>query len=263
MGHVKKWPNAGVLEDERLRRPKEGTPQGGSISPLLANVYLHYVLDLWAHQWRRRCSRGDMIIVRFADDFTVGFQHRSDADRFLHELKERLQEFKLELHPDKTRLLEFGRFAADRRRKRRLGKPETFDFLGFTHICAKKRNGCFVVKRKTARKKLRAKVRELKAELRRRLHERPHQVGVWLASVLQGHYRYYGVPLDYSAMNKFRHAVEWLWYRALRRLSQRTSLNWTRMRERYSRRWLPSPRIYHPWPDQRLRVNTQGRSPVR
>jgi RNA-directed DNA polymerase len=261
--HVKKWLNAGVLEDGRLKRPVEGTPQGGSISPLLANIYLHYALDLWAQQWRRRHGRGDMIIVRYADDFIVGFEHRSDAERFLHELEERLQKFGLELHPDKTRLLEFGRYAAERREKRGDGKPETFDFLGFTHICAKKRNGRFVVKRKTARKKRRSKLRELKNELRRRLHQRPHQVGVWLQSVLRGHYRYYGVPLNYAALKAIRYAVEWLWYRALCRRSQRKALNWTRMRERYSRKWLPRPRIHHPWPDQRLRANTRGRSPVR
>jgi RNA-directed DNA polymerase len=261
--HLKKWLKAGVLEGEQWKRLEEGTPQGGSISPLMSNIYLHYVLDLWIQQWRKRHAKGDVIVVRFADDFTVGFQYRSDAERFRRELEVRLQKFSLELHPEKTLLLEFGRDASSRRKERGLGKPETFEFLGFTHISGKKRDGRFVVQRKTARRRVQRKLRELKEELRRRLHWNPHDVGKWLRSVLLGYYRYYGVPLNYDALGKFRHAVEWLWYRALRRRSQRNALNWGRMRRRFTRRWLPNPRIYHPWPDQRLRVTTRGRSPVR
>lgn len=254
--HIKKWLNAGVLENGELRRVKEGTPQGGSVSPLLANIFLHYVLDLWAHQWRKKQARGEMILVRYADDFIVGFQYREDAERFRSELEQRLQKFALELHPDKTRLIEFGRFAASDRSKRGDGKPETFDFLGFTHICAKKRNGTFVVRRKSSRKKVQHKLRELKVEMRRRLHHNPHEVGKWLRAVLLGHYRYYGVPLNYRGLANFQLAVEWRWYRTLRRRSQRTSLDWNRMRQRLTRRWLPRPRIYHPWPGQRLCVRT-------
>ena len=261
--HIKKWLKAGVLEDEKLRRPEAGTPQGGSISPLLANIYLHYVFDLWIQQWRKREARGDVIVVRFADDFVVGFEHKEEAERFRRDLETRLQKFGLELHPEKTRLLEFGRYAAERRGRRGQGRPETFDFLGFTHMCWKKRNGRFAVRRKTLRKRMRRKLRELKDELRKRLHYDPHKVGAWLAQVLRGHYQYYGVPLNYEALERFQRIVGWLWYRSLRRRSQKTSLTWDKMRKRFLDRWLPSPRIHHPWPDERLRVTTCGRSPVR
>jgi group II intron reverse transcriptase/maturase len=260
--HVKKWLNAGVLENGEVEKAEAGTPQGGSMSPLLANIYLHYVFDLWAHRWRKS-ARGDVIIIRYADDFVVGFQHRSEAEQFRRDLEQRLLRFKLALHPDKTRLLEFGRYAAERRRERALGKPETFDFLGFTHICGTKRNGRYVVRRKTARGRLQRKLRELKGELRHRLHDDPHRVGRWLKTVLQGHFRYYGVPLNIRALDAFKCAVEWLWYRALRRRSQKATLTWAQARRRFMHRWLPSPRIHHPWPDQRLRVITRGRSPVR
>lgn len=254
--HIRKWLNAGVLEEGKLRETTEGTPQGGSVSPLLANIFLHYVLDLWADRWRRKQARGEVIIVRYADDFVVGFEHRGDAEKFRSELEQRLQEFALELHPDKTRLIEFGRFAASDRSKRGDGKPETFEFLGFTHICATNRKGRFVVRRKTSRARMQRKLQALKGEIRRRLHHNPHEVGRWLGSVLQGHYRYYGVPLNYRELARFRLGVEWMWYRALRRRSQRQSLNWPQMRRRFTRRWIPRPRIYHPWPNQRLIVRT-------
>lgn len=260
--HIKKWLHVGVLDGDEWYRQAEGTPQGGSVSPLLANIYLHYVFDLWAHRWRKKQARGDVIIVRYADDCIVGFQHRHDAEQFQEELRQRLDEFGLELHPDKTRLLEFGRFAAPNRDKRGEGKPGTFDFLGFTHMCGKTRKGKFVVKRKTMRKRLRRKRREVKSELRRRLHHRVAEVGRWLASVLRGHYRYYGVPFNYASLHTTRWQVVKLWYRALRRRSQRTTITWTRVVE-LAERWLPKPQIHHPHPSQRLCVTTQGRSPVR
>jgi len=249
--HIKKWLKAGVLEDGEWRVAEEGTPQGGSISPLLANVYLHYAFDLWAHDWRKRHAEGEMILVRFADDFIVGFQERTDADRFLEALKQRLKRFMLELHPQKTRLLEFGRYAAERRRRRGQKKPETFDFLGFTHVCGKKRNGQFVVLRRTMRKRQQRKLKAIKVELRRRLHQPWWRVGDWLATVLRGHYQYYGVPFNYPALARMRHQVIGLWYKTLRRRSQRTRVTWERMK-RMARCTLPTPRIYQPYPDERL-----------
>jgi group II intron reverse transcriptase/maturase len=191
---IQKWLNAGVLEDGARTRSEEGTPQGGSISPLLANVYLHYVFDLWARRWRKTHAHGDVIVVRYADDFIVGFQHREEAERFLADLRERFTKFGLELHPEKTRLLEFGPYATENRRRAGKGKPETFDFLGFTHICGKKRNGRFTVVRQTIRKRLPAKLSAVKAELRRRLHAAIPAVGRRLRSVVEGRVRHYGVP---------------------------------------------------------------------
>ncbi len=252
---IQKWLNAGVLEDGTRTWSETGTPQGGSASPLLANVYLHYVFDLWARQWRRTHAHGDMIVVRFADDFIVGFQHQSDAERFRAELAERFRKFRLELHPDKTRLLEFGPFAAESRRKRGQGKPETFDFLGFTHICGKKRNGRFTVVRQTIRKRLQAKLSEVKAELRRRRHDPIPEVGTWLRSVVGGHIRYYGVPMNSPALHVFRFQVGRLWHRALSRRSQRGRVLWDRMR-RLIDRYLPPAHICHPYPLRRLGVIT-------
>lgn len=262
--HIKKWLNAGVLEDGKKTWAEAGTPQGGSISPLLANIYLHYVLDLWADAWRRQYARGDVIIVRYVDDFVLGFQHRDDAEGFLAALKARLERFHLELHPDKTRLIEFGRYATERRQRRGEGKPETFDFLGFTHYCGKTRADKFKVGRKTQRKKTVAKLASLKAEIRRRMHASVPATGAWLARVLDGHYRYYGVPGNSAAMAFFRDQVTFLWRLTLRRRSQKGRLTWERM-ARLARRWLPQPTIRHPYPDQRLRLGviTQGRSPVR
>ena len=212
---------------------------------MLANVYLHYVFDLWVQQWRKKRAHGDVVVVRFADDFIVGFQHRFDAERFLAELKERFQKFGLELHPEKTRLLEFGRFAAENRQRRKEGKPETFDFLGLTHICAKDRKGRFVVKRRTIRKRLQAKLREVNTELRRRLNVPVRKVGEWLSSVLRGHYRYYGVVGNFEALSRFRYEVGQLWHRTLQRRSQKASVKWERM-ARLIKRWLLPARIYHP-----------------
>jgi len=254
--HIKKWLHAGVLEGDTLWMAEDGTPQGGSISPLLANIYLHYALDNWVELGRKRYACGDMIIVRYADDFIVGFEVESDATQFREQLEHRLRRFSLELHPTKTRLLRFGRFAAEDRKRLGEGKPETFDFLGFTHICGKTRRGKFVLTRKTKKKKLRAKLKEIKAELRKRLHDDPHITGKWLRSVLNGHYQYYGVPLNLQELTRFREAVGYLWRLGLRRRSQRGSLTWAEMRRRLIDRWLPRPRITHPWPDQRLRVIT-------
>jgi group II intron reverse transcriptase/maturase len=251
--HIKKWLKAGVLEDGRRMRSEEGTPQGSSVSPILANIYLHYVFDLFANQWRKKKTRGDVIVVRFADDILMGFQYRNDAERFQRELVERFARFNLELHPDKTRLLEFGRFAAENHKKRGDGKPKTFDFLGFTHICGKTRNGVFAVLRKTMRKKMRAKLKEVKTELRARMHDPVPEVGRWLASVLRGHFPYYGVPRNSYSLSAFRKAAIRLWYQVLSRRSQNGKVPWARMK-RLIKRWLPSARIRHPYPQQRLRV---------
>jgi len=253
---IRKWLSAGVLEDGVRTHSETGTVQGGSISPLLANVYLHYVFDLWVQRWRTTQARGDVIVVRYADDFIVGFQHRDEAERFLAALRERFARFGLELHPDKTRLIEFGPFAAANRRRRGLGKPETFDFLGFTHICGKKRDGKnFTVLRQTMRKRLAAKLVEVKLELRRRMHDPVPELGRWLRSVVAGHVRYYGVPTNSAALSRFRFQVGWLWYRALRRRSQRRRLTWARM-TRLIARYLPAARICHPYPLRRLGVVT-------
>lgn len=249
--HIKKWLKAGILEGESWRAQEEGTPQGGSISPLLANIYLHYVLDLWVDYWRKHFGKGDVIIVRYADDFIIGFQYYGEAQRFLHELQARLQKFNLRLHDGKTRLIEFGRFAAANRKKRRLDKPETFDFLGFTHICGKTRKGRFVVRRQTVKKRMRRKLNELKTELRRRMHWHVADVGKWLRAVLLGHYRYYGVPFNYAQLEAFRKAVLRLWYKTLKRRSHKSNLTWERML-RYVKTWLPPPRLMHPYPSQRL-----------
>ncbi len=253
--HVRKWLKAGVLEDGTVTRAEEGTPQGGSISPLLANIFLHYVFDLWADKWREQAGRGDVIIVRYADDIVVGFQYRTDAEQFQQEMKERLRRFKLELHAEKTRLIEFGRFAADNREERGDGKPETFNFLGFTHMCGKTRKGKFTVLRQTMQKKMQRKLQELKVELRKRMHWSIPEVGKWLRVVLQGHYRYYGVPNNTRKLSAFRYHLRCLWEQVLQRRSQRHRITWDRI-ERIALRWLPPPRIYHPYPTERLCVNT-------
>ena len=260
--HVKKWLNAGVLEEGKVWEQEDGVPQGGSVSPLLANIYLHYVLDLWADQWRRKHAAGEMIIVRYADDFVIGFQHEKDARRFREELKERFLKFNLELHAEKTRLIEFGRFAAERRAKRGEGKPATFNFLGFTHLCDKTRNGKFVVGRQTMVKRMRAKLKALKEALAKRMHEAIGTTGTWLASVVRGHYLYYGLPRNYRLLDTFRDRVRRLWQRALSRRSQKGWITEARM-SRIADRWLPKPRICHPYPEVRLAVVIQGKSPVR
>ena len=253
---IRKWLSAGVLENGEWRCSEEGTPQGGSASPLLANIYLHYVFDLWVQHWRKTTAKGDVIVVRWADDFVVGFQHRSDAERFHQELRERFARFKLKLHPEKTRVIEFGRYAAERRKRRGLGKPETFNFLGFTHICGKHRsNGKFTVLRQTMSKRKHAKLKAVKAELRKRMHQRVAEVGKWLRSVVEGHNRYYGVPTNRAALYSFRQQVSRYWYYSLRRRSQKQRLSWERML-RLSAHWLSWPRLYHPYPERRLGVTT-------
>jgi len=259
---IRKWVTAGVIEDGKWTASTVGAPQGASASPLLANVYLHYVFDRWARQWRHRHAHGDMVIVRFADDFVAGFEHQADAQQFLADLRERFAKFGLELHPDKTRLIEFGRHAARDRKKRGDRKPETFAFLGFTHICGKTKNGWFWIKRITISKRMRAKLAEVKASLQRRRHHPIPEQGRWLASVVRGHLAYYAVPGNTDAVAAFRTQVTRHWFTALRRRSQRHRLNWTRM-TRLANRWLPPARIQHPFPDARFDARTQGRSPVR
>jgi len=243
------------LEGGKQRPTEEGTPQGASVSPLLANIYLHYVLDLWATWWRKKRARGEMIIVRYADDAVMGFQSRSDAERFRKELQQRFGKFNLRLNEDKTRLIEFGRFAAENRKRRGEGKPETFDFLGFTHICSRKQNGKFVVLRHTIRRRMWAKLRELKEELKQRQHSATPELGRWLQSVLRGYNGYFGVPRNGRALSTFRYHVTKLWFRTIQRRSQRSKINWERMK-RLTKRWLPYPTIQHPYPEQRLRVTT-------
>jgi group II intron reverse transcriptase/maturase len=259
---IQKWLAAGVIENGAWTASKEGVPQGASASPLLANVYLHYVFDLWAHQWRTRHARGDMVIVRFADDFVVGFEHRDDAERFWADLRERLAQFSLELNAEKTRLIQFGRFAALNRAERGLGKPETFQFLGFTHICATTKNGRFKLKRITDAKRMRAKLSKVKTELMRRRHLPIPEQGRWLASVLRGHCNYYAVPDNGKAISTFRSRLIGHWLMTLRRRSQRHRMTWKRI-GRLAARWLPPARILHPWPTARFDAITQGRSPVR
>jgi len=252
---IGKWLAAGVIEDGNWSQTVEGAPQGASASPLLANVYLHHVFDLWADWWRRRHAHGDVIIVRFADDITIGFEHEQDAQRFWADLRERLAKFGLELHPDKTRLIEFGRHAARRRRARGLGKPETFDFLGFTHICAESRSGRFWLRRITISKRMRAKLREVNDQLKRRRHQPIPVQGQWLRSVVQGHLAYYAVPGNIDAVAAFRDQLTRHWYQALRRRSQRTRINWTRMNP-IAKRWLPRARAMHPFPEVRFAART-------
>jgi len=253
--HIRKWLNAGVMEDGQWYKTDEGTPQGGSISPLLANIYLHYVFDLWANSWRNRKSSGDVVMVRFADDMVLGFQYRQEAMGFLEELKSRFRKFNLEVNTEKTSLIEFGRYAVERRKERGEGKPDTFDFLGFTHICSKSRRGKFTVLRKTSAKKLRNKLAELKKTMRERLHWSIPDLGKWLKSVIIGHCRYYGVPWNGKSITRFRSEIIRMWCRSLRRRSQKHRITWKRM-SRIAKRWLPSPFICHPYPLERMRVNT-------
>lgn len=249
---IEKWLKAGVMEAGEWRASEEGTPQGGVVSPVLANIYLHYVFDLWVQRWRTRQVRGAMIVVRYADDFVVGFEHRDEAERFWGELRERLAQFDLQLQEEKTRLIEFGRNAAQNRQQRGERKPETFNFLGFTHICGKTRKGGFQLQRKTMRKRLQAKLKELKREFRRRLQDPLKEQGKWLHSVLLGHYRYYGVPLNSQAIASMAHRVQRQWLQALRRRSQKAGrLRWDRFK-RITAKWIPAPRICHPFPDARF-----------
>ena len=250
---IRKWLRAGILEDGTVTVSDRGTGQGSVISPLLANIYLHYVLDLWAERWRRREAAGDMIIVRYADDVVVGFEHEADAHRFLDAMRARLEEFALALHPDKTRLIAFGRHAAADRERRGLGKPETFNFLGFTFICGKARAGKFLVKRKSRRDRMRATLKEVKAELRRRRHQPLLEQGRWLKQVVSGFFNYHAVPTNSRSLKAFRHHVTDLWRRSLQRRSQKDRSTWRRI-TKLAEDFLPRPRILHPWPDQRFAV---------
>jgi group II intron reverse transcriptase/maturase len=265
---IQKWLKAGILEDGVVTVSDKGTAQGSVISPLLANIYLHYALDLWAERWRQREATGDMIIVRYADDFIIGFQHENDAQRFLNEMRKRLGKFALSLHPEKTRLIEFGRFAAERRKRRGLGKPETFNFLGFTFICDRTRSGKFQIKRKTRRDRMRAKLREIKDALRRCMHRPIPEQGKWLGRVVRGYFNYHAVPTNGKALDVFRHHVTDLWRRTLRRRSQKDGRTWTRMTQLVDA-FLPKPIILHPWPSDRFAVTHPrwepyaGKPPVR
>jgi hypothetical protein len=248
---------AGVSDDGEWSKSTVGTPQGAVISPLLANVYLHYVLDLWADHWRRHSAGGDVIIVRYADDFVMGFQHRCEAERFRRLLETRLANFGLRLHPDKTRLLEFGRFAAENRRSRGAGKPESFNFLGFTHYCGTTRKGWFTIKRQTISKRMRATLKAIREELRHRMHHDVAEVGRWLRAVVQGWFNYHAVPGNFHQLDVFRIQVSRMWVQMLRRRSQRGRQRWTWERmARLTERWLPRARILHPYPNQRLVVKT-------
>jgi RNA-directed DNA polymerase len=249
---IQKWLKAGVMEQGQWSETKEGSPQGAVISPVLANLYLHYVLDLWVEAWRKKLAHGDVIAVRYADDAVLGFEHREEAERFLEQLRERLRKFGLELHPEKTRLIEFGRYAAERRKKRGEGKPETFNFLGFTHICGTNhRTGNFTVHRKTIGKRMAAKLKDIRAKLRMRMHERVQGTVQWLQQVVRGYFQYHAIPGNWARMKAFRNDVQRLWYQALRRRSQRSRLTWEKFRERLGS-LLPPVQILQPYPDVRF-----------
>jgi len=250
---ISKGLKAGVLEEGVVTESEAGTPQGATASPLLANVYLHYVFDLWAQQWRKRHARGDMIVVRFAGDSVVGFEHETAARQFLAERRKRSEAFSLSVHPEKTRILRFGRFAARNRKERGLGKPETFNFLGFTMICGQKRTGGFQLLRRTRRDRRQATIQRVKGELQRRRHQSISEQGKWLGQVVRGFYAYHAVPTNYRALVVFRVRIAQLWKRALMRRSQRARRTWKRM-ERLLEAWLPRPRILHPWPERRFAV---------
>jgi len=257
-----KWLKAGVVEEGRWTAGEVGSPQGASLSPLLANVYLHYVLDLWVKAWRKHAT-GEVIIVRWADDFVVGFQYEAEARRFWQELQDRFRKFSLELHPEKTRLLRFGRFASrDVKRFDGKNKPETFHFLGFTHCCGVTREGTFLVKRITMKKRLTAKLHEVKAALKERMHDNPVTQGKWLQTVARGYFAYHGIPGNWKAIGAFRTQVARLWYQSLRRRSQKTRVTWERM-ARLIAAWHPPARIQHPWPEQRFAAMMQGKSRMR
>ena len=250
---IQKWLKAGILEEGVVTTGEQGTGQGSVISPLLANVYLHYVFDLWAHRWRRREATGDIVIVRYADDIVVGFQHDADARPFQEAMRARFEEFSLTLHPEKTRLIEFGRYAASNRERCGLGKPETFTFLGFTFICGITRRGQFQLKRHTRGDRMRTKLKEIKEELRRRMHQPIPEQGLWLRQVVTGFFNYHAVPTNVRALGSFRYYVTNLWRRSLRRRSQRDGFTWPRI-TKLADDWLPEPRILHPWPNLRFAV---------
>jgi len=260
---IQKWLRAGVSEEGKWSKTTVGTPQGAVISPLLANIYLHYVLDLWTHKWRKTPAVGDVIMIRYADDFVMGFQYRYKAEQFMQDLRIRLQKFGLTLHPDKTRLIEFGRFAAENRRQKGKNKSETFDFLGFTHICSQtKKTGRFTIIRKTIKKRIRAKLKEIGVNLKRRRHEPIAVLGKWLRSVVQGYFNYYAVPGNIFSLGEFRTQINRIWFKALKRRSQRFKLNWVRF-NKIVEQWIPHVQILHLYPEERFYANTQGRSRMR
>jgi group II intron reverse transcriptase/maturase len=250
---IQKWLKAGVLEDGGVTVSEKGTGQGSVISPLLANVYLHYVIDLWADQWRGRHATGDMIIVRYADDLVAGFEHEDDARRFLDAMRARLEEYVLSLHPDKTRIIEFGPHAAANRERRGLGKPETFNFLGFTFICGKSKAGRFLINRKTRRDRMKAKLKDIKEQLRRRMHQPIAENGKWLGQVVRGFMNYHAVPTNSRSVSAFRQRVLEIWLKSLRRRGNRDRTTWQRM-AKLADDFLPKARILHPWPEQRFAV---------
>jgi group II intron reverse transcriptase/maturase len=263
---IQKWLKAGVVEDGRWFQTEEGSPQGSVISPILANLYLHHVLDLWAKAWRKKQAHGEMIIVRYADDGVLGFERREDAERFLEQLQERLRKFGLELHPEKTRLIEFGRYAAERREKRGEGKPETFNFLGFTHICGTNHTtGKFTVQRKTIGKRMAARLKELRAKLRQRMHASPKETGKWLAQVVRGYFQYHAIPGNWARLKAYRNDVLRMWFQTLRRRSQRSRLSWERFRAGLGS-LLPPVQILQPYPTVRFDAKyarIQGKNRVR
>jgi RNA-directed DNA polymerase len=259
---IQKWLAAGVLEDGTWSRTERGTPQGATVSPLLANVYLHYALDLWIQQWRRRTASGEVVVVRYADDLVVGFQHVADAARFRTDLQQRLERFSLELHPDKTRLLRFGPFAAKDSALQGEGKPATFDFLGFTHICGKSRTGKFLLLRRTSKKRMRAKLKLIREDLLRRRHLPVEVQGKKLGAVVRGYYAYHAVPTNMHRLASFRSEILRAWRHALRRRGQRSTVSWQRL-SRLGQRWIPTPRVLHPYPWDRFDDRTRGGSRVR
>jgi RNA-directed DNA polymerase len=249
---LRKWLQAGVLEEGQLTRTETGSPQGAVISPILANIFLHYVLDKWTHWWRRTQAKGNVIVVRYADDVVFGFQYRWEAEKFKELLKQRLAQFGLELHPEKTRLIEFGRFAATNRKQRGEGRPETFDFLGFTHICAKSRKGNYIVLRKTIRKRLAAKCRKIRSQIMQRMHDPIPEVGRWLRSVVIGYQNYFAVLGNMDAVHTLRDEVAKAWKHALCRRSQKGKrLNWGRF-SRIRDYWIPRVQVKHPLPWERF-----------
>ena len=263
---IQKWLKAGVLEDGEWSETKEGSPQGSVISPILANLYLHYVLDLWVEAWRKKQVRGEVIIVRYADDAVLGFEHREEAERFLEQLRERLRKFGLELHPEKTRLIEFGRHATERRKKRGEGKPGTFNFLVFTHICGTShKTGYFTVHRRTIGKRMAAKLNDIRAKLRERMHVSPTTTGKWLVQVVRGYFQYHAIPGNWARLEAFRNGVQRIWFQTLRRRSQRSRLTWERFRQGLGS-LLPPIQILQPYPSVRFDAkhpNIRGRNRVR
>jgi len=259
---VAKWLKVGVVEDGRVIRSERGAPQGAVISPILANIYLHYVYDLWVHQWRRRKATGDVIVVRYADDTIVGFEHEHEAQAFLHDLQERMGLFDLALHPEKTRLIRFGRYAAKQRQERGEGKPEVFGFLGFTHYCTQSRNGnSFVIGRKTIKERMLRSLEAIKVELRKRMHDQIVKTGTWIWQMLNGHLNYFAVPGNDKSLWWFTNEVRWRWLKTLRRRSQRAYLDWDRF-VRITNRFFPPIRVRHPMPCHRFDAIIRGRSPV-